>query len=403
MKNKILFITPGYMPINNKKGGGIESLLDIYFSHNSKTGNYEITAYSAYDRNDKPDMDENYKHVQFRNIDISRRNDRVSHKVARVFQVIFGRPCARYYIKKVLEDLKSRNEENAFDLIVVENCENDLAYIGKKLKTKTPIVLHLHNDYIHEGRRDARVATDFLTQVWCVSNFIRDRVNGINPLARKAITIYNAIDVDKYTKKASDAEKKQLKRECGIEKGDYVFLYVGRIIKEKGVFELIKAFRRLESKYENAKLLIVGGKRNDNKFDFFFHRVNQIVRGSKNIKMCGRINSTELNKYYQISDCQIIPSKNNEAFGLVALEGACNGLLILASKNGGLQEALENSDHIFLEEVSSSEIKKQLEKALKTKGVHTKRNSEPAINYSTIRYVESIDLSAKKLIRGCIE
>lgn len=398
MKNKILFITPGYMPIKNKKGGGIESLLDIYFSHNSKTGNYEITAYSAYDNNDKPDADENYRHVQFRNVDISKRNDKISHKVARAFQVAFGVPCARYYIKEVLKDLKLRDEEDVFDLIVVENCENDLAYIGKNLKTKTPIVLHLHNDYIHKDRKDAKAATNFLTQVWGVSNFIRDRVNDINPKENKAITVYNAVNLNKLAKNATEKEKEELRKMYDIKKSDYVFLYVGRIMKEKGVLELMEAFRRLETKHSNIKLLIVGGKKNDNKYDFYFHKIKHIARSDANIKMCGRINNLELNKYYQISNCQIIPSKCNEAFGLVALEGMLNGLTIISSRNGGLPEVFDgNNPPFYVEQVTPVTLQRAMRNALDAKS--PKKEEKYAVAFSASQYCKDLDNAILKLRR----
>lgn len=401
MKNKILFITPGHMPVKNKKGGGIESLLDIYFSHNSKTGNYEITAYSAYDHNDKPDADENYSHVRFRNIDISKRDDKILHKVARAFQVAFGRPCARYYIMKVLEDLKSRNEENAFGLIVVENCENDLAYIGKKMKTKTPIVLHLHNDYIYKGRKDAKTATCFLAQVWGVSNFIRDRVNEINPEADKAITIYNAVNLGKFTKKATEAEKQELQKKYNIKKSDYVFLYVGRIMKEKGVLEMIRAFCSLSSKYKNAKMLIVGGKKNSSQHNRYYEKIIRLAHKDKNVEMCGRVESDELYKYYQISHCQVIPSKWNEAFGLVALEGMVSGLRCIISNTGGLPEVIPSDANraIVLSAINKMTIREAMIEMLKVSSRRTSRNNSYDM-FSEEKFVTSIDECMKKAIKN---
>jgi glycosyltransferase involved in cell wall biosynthesis len=44
-----------------------------------------------------------------------------------------------------------------------------------------------------------------------------------------------------------------------LSKGDFIFSFIGRMVREKGVFELVEAFKRVESEYPYAKLLLIGG------------------------------------------------------------------------------------------------------------------------------------------------
>lgn len=49
-----------------------------------------------------------------------------------------------------------------------------------------------------------------------------------------------------------------LREELGIKKLDFVFIFLGRIVRDKGINELIEAFVKLAKKHDNIKLLLVG-------------------------------------------------------------------------------------------------------------------------------------------------
>ena len=363
-KRKILFITPGYMTINNNYGGGIENLVKKYFEHNEKSKLFHITAYSAYGHNDIPDENSSYNLVEFRNIDISKKQNNLIRKAERLLQILFGRPCARLYIKEVIRQINNDNAD--YDLIIIENCENDLAYISKKIKTKTPIVLHLHNDYVNKKRKDAKKCIAFLTQVWGVSNFVRDQVNEINH-DTKAITIYNATISKNNSRTDIPADEKYaIRKQYGISKQDYVFIYVGRIMPEKGVKELVDAYNNLYKEHKNTTLLIAGGARAVNKSSKYYDKIRKLASKNPSIKMLGQLHGEELHNLYEISDCQVIPSRWNEAFGLVALEGQQHGLLQVASNWGGLVEVVQGTNYIPINKCHKKEIKNKLIIALNT-------------------------------------
>jgi glycosyltransferase involved in cell wall biosynthesis len=163
-------------------------------------------------------------------------------------------------------------------------------------------------------------------------------------------------------------------------KPGYQFLYLGRLVSEKGVATLIKAFalvaqRRSE---EPLKLLIVGDGACRNLLE-----AQAKAAGLENhVVFEGRKTGSELLDLIQQCEVAVVPSKWEEPMGGVALELLAAGKLMIVSKNGGLAECVgdaallfDNGDHQMLadcmsrlltdEKLKSSlreKAKKQLEK-----------------------------------------
>src|SRR5690606_6352052 len=67
----------------------------------------------------------------------------------------------------------------------------------------------------------------------------------------------NGIDTSFFSPdKISSVQKSELKQELGIDSGDFVFIFVGRLVGDKGINELITAFSKIPE--ANTKLLLVG-------------------------------------------------------------------------------------------------------------------------------------------------
>src|SRR5690606_33975699 len=69
----------------------------------------------------------------------------------------------------------------------------------------------------------------------------------------------NASNADRFSPdKANTPQVAEIKKEFGILDTDFVVGYVGRVVKSKGVEEMVKAFESLREKYTNIKLFFVG-------------------------------------------------------------------------------------------------------------------------------------------------
>lgn len=69
----------------------------------------------------------------------------------------------------------------------------------------------------------------------------------------------NGINTSFFSIEVLDLNKLQaLRHELGIEANNFVFVFIGRLVKDKGIRELVAAFKALQSRYRHAKLILVG-------------------------------------------------------------------------------------------------------------------------------------------------
>jgi glycosyltransferase involved in cell wall biosynthesis len=110
---------------------------------------------------------------------------------------------------------------------------------------------------------------------------------------------------------------------------DYI-LYVGALIRQKGLFTLIDAAKQLPA----IQFKIVGnGKDRDS--------IVEYARDVTNVRFTGSVYGTEKNRL--INNCRfiIVPSESWESFGLVAVEGNSCGKYVLSTGLGALSEIIE--------------------------------------------------------------
>ena len=110
------------------------------------------------------------------------------------------------------------------------------------------------------------------------------------------------------------------------------FLYLGRIMKEKGVDELFEAMRRIHSEYPDTVLDIVGFTEED-----YEDTINQLVKDG--IAVFHGFHK-DPRPFYVSSDCVVLPSYH-EGMSNVLLEAASTGRLLITTNIPGCKEAVE--------------------------------------------------------------
>ena len=116
-------------------------------------------------------------------------------------------------------------------------------------------------------------------------------------------------------------------------KDKFVVLFVGRLVEEKGVIELLQSAKTWHS---NITLIIVGSGPLEEK-------VRQIMSKNKNIRFVGTISQDQLPTFYCASDILIVPSVSEEGFGRVILEALSCGLPVIGSNRGAIPEAMDET------------------------------------------------------------
>jgi len=158
----------------------------------------------------------------------------------------------------------------------------------------------------------------------------------------------NGIDTNHFDpKRVSEEDKKQLKKDLKIGQKDYVYVFVGRIVKDKGINEMIVAFKDIVAKHANAKLVLVGPfEVNEQKeikdSDALLPETIEYIRTSPNVKAVGF--QKDVRPYFSISDCLVFPSYR-EGFPNVVMQAGALGLPAIVSNINGCNEIIIEGDN----------------------------------------------------------
>lgn len=161
-------------------------------------------------------------------------------------------------------------------------------------------------------------------------------------IANKIITHNNSITLGKGTISGINVAKFSPKPEIRLQQRiaigylhtDFVFLFLGRLNKDKGIFDLVMAFQKLHLKYANVKLLLVGP--DEEKIE---SKIKEFGYSLDSIRFYGNTNEPET--IFQVGDVFCLPS-HREAFGLSIIEASACGLPIICSDTYGLNDSVIN-------------------------------------------------------------
>lgn len=163
---------------------------------------------------------------------------------------------------------------------------------------------------------------------YCPPNKLRVIANGSS----------NGIDIDHYNKdNVSEKSINKLKKQLNISSEDVVFIFIGRIVRDKGINELVEAFQSISEMHSNAKLIVVGFK--EKSLDPISSRTEFIMSNNDNIHETGNIQ--DIRPYLAISQVLTLPSYR-EGFPNVVLQASCMGLPCIVSDINGCNEIITN-------------------------------------------------------------
>jgi glycosyltransferase involved in cell wall biosynthesis len=150
----------------------------------------------------------------------------------------------------------------------------------------------------------------------------------------------NGIDFDYWNVNlVDDFSMESIKSEFNINQFTYVFIFVGRIVKDKGINELAFAFDKLSHKYSNVKLIILG--ESENSLDPISEMANDILKSNDNILVLGF--KEDIRPYLNISNCLVLPSYR-EGFPNVILQAGAMGKPVIMSPVNGHDEYLNTNN-----------------------------------------------------------
>lgn len=142
----------------------------------------------------------------------------------------------------------------------------------------------------------------------------------------------NGVDTDHFRKADENAKEAEgFRKAYGIPKEAYVFGFVGRLVREKGIRELEKAWRMLRNKYDKLLLLMVAPPETDSAY------IVRILQKDPKVHFTGFMEDPTV--AYAAMDCLVFPSYG-EGFGQVVLEASSMELPVIASRVMGCVDSV---------------------------------------------------------------
>ncbi|QOJ30185.1 MAG: glycosyltransferase [Ignavibacteriales bacterium] len=211
----------------------------------------------------------------------------------------------------------------------------------------------------------------------------------------------NGIDLNYYNPSRVSIEKlEKIRRNTRLTKMDFVFSFMGRVVNDKGVKELLEAFLSFceDQKYLNCKLLIIGPLREtDDPIPKYYQ---DILINHPKIRFVGL--QRDVRPFLLLSNTFVFPSHREGLPGSL-IQAAAMGLPLIATRILGNEEIIESvggflvpvNDRFSLAEA----MKKTYEKYSCQKELENKSREKIAQLYDQKKYWEYLKNEYEKVIR----
>ena len=237
------------------------------------------------------------------------------------------------------------NKNGKFDVIHAHDWL--VAYSAKSIKESynIPLISTIHatesgrNSGIHdETQRYINDSEWMLTyessEVIVNSNYMKNEVQRLFGLPYDKINVIpNGVNLQLFSNVNIDYD---FRRQYAMD-NEKIILYVGRLVYEKGIQNLIAAMPKVLDRYHDSKLIICG---RGGMIDELREQVKYLGIDNK-VYFAGYCDSKKMQKMYKCADVAVFPS-TYEPFGIVAIESMLSGTPTIVSDVGGLNEIVEH-------------------------------------------------------------
>ena len=182
--------------------------------------------------------------------------------------------------------------------------------------------------------------------------------DGLCPREKMSVVGYGSaggVDIERYNPNNIESN---VRNEINISEDAFVFAFVGRIVKDKGINELVTAFDNINKKYPNTHLLLVGPVETiQNPIDESTFR---IIEQNENIHSVGM--QKDVRPYLKASNAFILPSYR-EGFGMVLIEAGAMGLPCITTDITGCNEIIVPEENgAIIEPQNTGALREEMEK-----------------------------------------
>ena len=223
--------------------------------------------------------------------------------------------------------------------------------------TRVPVRVHTSTGLVWPTetgwKRRILMVTDWLTCA-CATHIIPEgkgvmadlQNNGITKKPMRVLGHGNVkgIDLERFSKREDVIRMMEEKGLRG--KSIFTFLFVGRIVRDKGINELVAAFDKLHKEYPGSRLVLVGRYEDD--LDPVSEWTRRAIEEGRGIEAVGEKLNEELIACYAAADCYVFPSYR-EGFPNTVMEAGAMGLpCIVTDINGSREIIIEGENGVII-------------------------------------------------------
>ena len=199
---------------------------------------------------------------------------------------------------------------------------------GKRVVTTTHSIYHFPKSGLY--RSVSKWIFSNSAKVLTLSKQSKNEIKELG-IDEKNIEVFTYwVDLNKFKVKS---EKRKAKNKIGWGERKFVVLSAGRLMEEKGISELLSAFKKWN---KNITLAVAGVGPLETE-------IRRLASENRNLIYLGRVDNDELPDYYNAADLMIVPSTHEEGFGRVILESLACGTPVIGSNRGAIPEAMDTS------------------------------------------------------------
>ena len=246
-------------------------------------------------------------------------------------------------------------KEQGITVIQCHSGKYILLCIALKRLTGAKLVFYKHNVVRAKTDMYHRWIQSQVDAFICVSKRVYD-AQIIPSMANKYHLVYNGVNTHRFP----------VLSESSIPNKPFIIGYAGRIIENKGIFELLDAIRMIHINTDDIRLVICGDGRPAD-----IERMNQYINQYQMTEYVEYVGfQKDMNQWYRSIHCLVAPSKVQEAFGLVLCEAMYCKVPVITSTSGAQAEIIENGiSGILIDMVNSESISEAIQCLMKNDAV----------------------------------
>ena len=155
----------------------------------------------------------------------------------------------------------------------------------------------------------------------------------------------NGIDINHYRPYKKDTillQQNDLNNSC------FTWMFIGRLHADKGIYELIEAYQKFESKYPHQTQLVLVGGLDPARNSITNMWIAKIMKETPSIRFVGH--QKNIPNWLSLADVFIFPS-HREGFPNAPLQAACMGIPVIATDINGCNELIQDGINGYLVKV----------------------------------------------------